>query len=160
MQTNYHEQAALIDKLLSGAITPQEERRLREHLRECTTCQQQMDASQRVIAGLGGFSFEVNPNLNAQVQNAITQRVRELEMQHAKHRSLKIFVVALVLTVVGSLFAWNFTGPLAGSLKLTTNQLQLGLLFFWVAPSLVFSLLILVAPRLTNGQLNREGWTA
>ena len=159
MQTNRHEQAALIDKLLAGAITPQEERNLREHLRDCSACQQHMDTSRRAIAGLKEFSFEVNPNLNAQVQNAIMQRVRELEAQHSKHRSLKIFAAALVLTVIGSLLAWSFTGPLAGSLNLTTNQLQLGLLLFWVAPSLLFSLLILVAPRLTNGQLNKEGWT-
>ena len=118
-----------------------------------------MDVSRRTIAGLSGFSFAVNPDLNAQVQNAITKRVRQLEMQHSKHRSLKTFSAALALTVAGSLLAWNFTGPLASSLSLTTNQLQLGLLFFWVAPSLLFSLLILVAPRLTNGQLNREGRT-
>ena len=159
MQTDRHEQAALIDKLLAGAIKPQEERSLREHLRECTACQQQMDASQRAIAGLSGFSFEVNPNLNSQVQNAITRRVRELEMQCSKHRSLKIFAAALALTVIGSLLAWSFTGRLAGSLNLTTNQLQLGLLFFWVAPSLLFSFLILAVPSLTNGQLNREGRT-
>ena len=159
MQTNRHEQVALIDKLLTGTITPQEERSLHEHLRDCSACQQQMDASRRAIAGLSGFSFAVNPDLNAQVQNAITKRVRQLEMQHSKHRSLKTFAAALVLTVAGSLLVWNFTGPLASSLNLTTNQLQLGLLFFWVAPSLLFSLLILVAPRLTNGQLNREGRT-
>ena len=158
MQTN-HEQATLIDKLLAGTASPEEERSLREHLRDCTACQQQMDASRRAITGLSGFSFAVNPDLNAQVQNAITKRVRELEMQHSKHRSLKTFAAALVMTVAGSLLAWNFTGPLARSLNLTTNQLQIGLLFFWVAPSLLFSLLILVAPRLTNGQLNKEGWT-
>ena len=160
MQTNRHEQAALIGKLLAGTITPQEECSLREHLRECTACQQQMEVSRRAITGLGGFSFQVNPNLNAQVQNAITRKVRELEMQRSKHRSLKTFAAALALTVIGSLLAWSFTGPLAGSLNITTNQLQLGLLFFWVAPSVLISLLILVAPRLTNGQLNREGWTA
>ena len=160
MQTNRHEQTALIDKLFAGAITPQEERSLREHLRECTACQQQMDASQRTIAGLSGFWFEVNPNLSAQVHNAITQRVRELEIQHGKYRSLKTFTAALTFTVIGSLLAWSFTGPLAGSLNLTTSQLQLGWLFFWVAPSLLFSLLILIAPHLTNGQLQKEGWTA
>ena len=159
MQTN-HEQALLIDKLLAGAASPEEERSLREHLRDCAACQQRMDTSRRAIAGLSGFSFAVNPDLNTQVQNAITQRVRQLEMKHSKRRSLKTFAAALALTVVGSLLAWNFTGLLAGSLNLTTNQLQLGLLAFWVAPSLVISLLILVAPRLTNGQLSREGWTA
>ncbi len=160
MQTNRHQQADLINKLLTGAITPQEERSLREHLRECTACQRYMDVSRRAITGLKEFSFEVNPTLNVQVQNAITQRVRELEMQRSKQRGLKTFAAALALTVVGSLLAWSFTDPLAGSLNLTTYQLQLGLLFFWVTPSLLFSLLILVAPRLTNGQLNREGWTA
>ena len=97
MQTK-HEQTALIDKLLAGAITPQEERNLREHMRDCTACQQYMDVSRRAITGLKEFSFEVNPSLNAQVQNAITQRVRELEMQYAKRRSLKTFAAALALT--------------------------------------------------------------
>ena len=159
MQTN-HEQATLIDKLLAGAASPEEERRLREHLRDCVACQQRMDTSRRAIAGLSGFSFAVNPGLNTQVQNAITQRVRQLEMEHSRHRSLKTFAAALVLTVIGSLLAWNFAGLLAGSLNLTTDQLQLGLLAFWVAPSLLISLLLLLAPRLTNGQLSREGWTA
>jgi hypothetical protein len=158
MQANRHEQTALIDKLLAGAITPQEERSLREHLRDCLTCQQHMDASQRAISGLAGFSFEVNPNLKTQVQSAITQRVYELEMQHSKRQGLKTFATALVFTVIGSLLAWKLTGPLAERLNLSTYEAQLGLLFFWVAPSLLFSLLILVAPHLTNQQFDKEGW--
>ncbi len=160
MQTNRHQQAGLIDKLLTGAITAPEEKNLRDHLRDCAVCQEYMDTSRRTIEGLSGFSFEVNPNLNAQMQGAITERVRQWEMQHAKHRSLKTFAAALVLTVVGSLLAWSFTGPLADKLNITINQLQMGLLFFWVGPSLLLSFLILVAPRLTNISLNREGRTA
>jgi hypothetical protein len=158
MQTERHQEMNLIDKLLAGDASQSEERKLRDHLRECALCQQYMDASNRAVTGLSGFSFEIDPNLNARVQNAITQRVQQLEVEQPRRHTLRTFAAALALTVVGSIAAWNSTGFAAARLNLAPSQFQLGLLIFWVVPSALISIFIPVISRLTAGQpLSREG---
>jgi len=55
----------MIDESLAGVLSAERERSLREHLSTCVPCREYLSASNRVIAGLSGFSFEVNPTLNA-----------------------------------------------------------------------------------------------
>ena len=57
----------MIDESLAGGIAGEREQSLREHLDTCAPCQEYLRASNRAIAGLGGFSFEVYPSLNAMV---------------------------------------------------------------------------------------------
>ncbi|HEY5255004.1 MAG TPA: zf-HC2 domain-containing protein, partial [Acidobacteriaceae bacterium] len=64
MQTDGHESICrLIDKFLAGDISGPEEQLIRQHLDACSTCRQYLDASNRAIAGLGGFAFETDPGL-------------------------------------------------------------------------------------------------
>ncbi len=62
----------MIDETLAGGIPVQEEQSLREHLQACAPCQEYLAASNRVIAGLGGFSFAVDPGLNAKVSASLS----------------------------------------------------------------------------------------
>ncbi len=65
MQVDRHQEIRhIIDRSLVGAASSQEEQTLREHLLTCVACQEYLKASNQAIAGLGGFSFEVNPDLH------------------------------------------------------------------------------------------------
>ena len=61
----------MIDESLAGVLSAEKEQSLREHLSTCATCREYLSASNRVIAGLSGFSFEVNPTLNVRVLAAL-----------------------------------------------------------------------------------------
>jgi hypothetical protein len=82
MNSDHHESfQRMIDESLAGAISAEKEQSLREHLSTCTSCKEYLNASNRVIAGLSGFSFEVNPSLNARVLAALrpqTEQVHEV----------------------------------------------------------------------------------
>ena len=68
MNTDHHESFQhMIDESLAGRISAEREQSLREHLDTCVPCREYLSVSNRVIAGLGGFSFEVDPTLNARV---------------------------------------------------------------------------------------------
>jgi len=67
----------MIDESLAGVLSAEKEQSLREHLSTCATCREYLSASNRVIAGLSGFSFEVNPTLNARVLAALRLQAEE-----------------------------------------------------------------------------------
>ena len=68
-----------IDETLAGEIAGGEEESLREHLASCPQCQEYLAAGTRVIAGLGGFSFDVDPALQEKVCAAINSRAQQIE---------------------------------------------------------------------------------
>ena len=67
----------MIDESLAGVLSAEKEQSLREHLSTCATCGEYLSDSNRVIAGLSGFSFEVNPTLNARVLAALRLQAEE-----------------------------------------------------------------------------------
>src|ERR1700733_11020357 len=107
----HHEIRRIIDRSLEGAASLQEEQTLREHLLICAPCQEYLNASHRAIAGLGGFSFEVNPDLHRKVLAALTVRAQKLDSKRAGQKPmLWSFAAALVLTICGSFAAARFSG--------------------------------------------------
>jgi anti-sigma factor RsiW len=165
MQTNSHSQSearhpsfcGLIDKSLAGAATPQEEQTLRQHLATCAPCAEHLDASRRVVAGLEGFSFALGPALDSKVHAAIALRAQQLEASRIRRRQMGWGgLVALLLTVVGSL-AVSRLGSLAGpALHVDPAQMRLGLTAFWITPS-VFVCLLLLLPAFHAGLGTRKG---
>jgi predicted anti-sigma-YlaC factor YlaD len=72
MQADIHNlMRHLIDKSLVGEASPEEQQMLREHLRGCAQCDKYASDGRRAIAGLGGFSFAANPDLQAKVCAAL-----------------------------------------------------------------------------------------
>jgi anti-sigma factor RsiW len=141
----------VIDKTLAGSVSPQEEQSLREHLRSCTQCQDYVDAGTRVIAGLGGFSFEVDPGLQAEVFASLKLRAEQLEAaEPSRRRMVWGCIAAVVLLVTGSAVATQFGNMAAGSLHLQPNHVQRVLMAVWVVPSLCFALLFPLLPLLRN----------
>ena len=165
MQTNSHSQSearhpsfcGLIDKSLAGAATPQEEQTLRQHLATCAPCAEHLDASRRVVAGLEGFSFALGPALDSKVMAAVALRAQQLETSRIRRRQMGWGgLLALLLTVVGSL-AVSRLGSLAGpALHVDPAQMRLGLTAFWITPS-VFVCLLLLLPGFHAGLGTRKG---
>jgi anti-sigma factor RsiW len=152
MNTDHHAtMRSVIDKTLVGYATPQEEQSLREHLPTCAECQEYLSAGTRVIAGLGGFSFDVDPDLQAKVLWSLKLRAQQLEAtQPSRRRMVWGCVAALLLLVTGSLIALQVGNLAAAFLSLQPTQVQRVWLALWVVPSLCFLLLFPVLPRLLD----------
>ncbi len=140
-----------IDETLAGGIALQEEESLREHLQSCAKCQEYLAASTRVIAGLGGFSFDVDPALQAKVFASISLRAQQIEGRRpTRTRMAWIFITALIFTAAGSFIDLQFGGLIAAVLDIQRTQMRHGLLTFWIVPSLCLLLLFPLLPLLSR----------
>jgi anti-sigma factor RsiW len=138
----------IVDKSLVGEASPQEQQSLREHLRACAQCEAYASEGRRAIAGLSGFSFAIDPDLQAKVHAALDQRMQQLQAAQPLRRRpgyqsiVQLSIAALLLTIVGSFGALHLGNPLAALLHLEPAQAQAGLLTFWIVPSWGFALLL------------------
>ena len=159
MQTADHESICrLIDKFLAGDISAHEEQSLRQHLLACAACQQYLDASNRAIAGLGGFAFETDPGLPDKVVAALTARAAQLDSQRLSHRQLAwSYIAALILTLAGS-FARHAARRSACHRRFRDpQQVQLGLIAIWIVPSVCFCLLLPTLPMMSKKWMHAKG---
>jgi hypothetical protein len=158
MNTDHHESfQRMIDESLAGAISAEREQSLCEHLDTCVPCQEYLSASDRVIAGLGGFSFEVNPTLNARVLSGLRLRAQQVRAaQPGRRRWALISLAAVVLTMVGSFVDLQFGNLIASVFDIQRAQVQRGLLAFWIVPSLCVFLLFPLLPSLSKAGTRRE----
>ena len=142
----------MIDESLAGAISAEKEQSLREHLSTCAPCKEYLSASNRVIAGLSGFSFEVNPTLNARVLVALKLHHTGTMRQHnVQFKAWAAFAVALSMSFVGSGLVYQMAERLAVPMHFVTAQVQAGVLVFWLLPSLCAALCLLAAPSENRG---------
>ena len=135
----------IIDKSLAGAASPQEQQTLRAHLATCAACQQYLDASNRAVAALSDFSFAIDPALDSKVLAAIAARAHQLEVASLHRRRLgAASLLALVLTIVGSIAASKLGSLAAPAFHLDPARLHLGLAAFWITPSVLICMLLLL----------------
>jgi len=152
MNTDHHQSFQhMIDESLAGGISAEREQSLREHIDTCAPCQEYLSASNRVIAGLGGFSFEVDPSLNARVLASLRRPA-----QPGRRRWALISVAAVVLTMGGSFVDLQFGRLIASVFDIQRMQVQQGLLAFWILPSLCVLLLFPLLPLLSKAGTHRE----
>jgi predicted anti-sigma-YlaC factor YlaD len=147
MPANPHQSVRdIIDQSLAGAaVSPQAQQTLREHLPACAECRQYLDASNRAIAGLADFSFSIPPALDGKVLAAIAARAQQLEAAHIQRRRLwATSCLALLLTVAGSLAASQLGALAAPVFHFQPAQLHLGLATFWITPSVLICMLLLL----------------
>jgi hypothetical protein len=158
MNIDHHESFQhMIDESLAGGISVEREQSLREHLDTCAPCQEYLSASNRVIAGLGGFSFEVNPTLNARVLASLRRPAQRVQAaQPGSRRWTLISIAAVVLTMGGSFVDLQFGGLIASVFDIQRMQVRQGLLAFWIVPSLCFLLLFPLLPLLSKAGTHRE----
>ena len=152
----------MIDESLAGVLSAEKEQSLREHLSTCATCREYLSASNRVIAGLSGFSFEVNPTLNARVLAALRLQAEEgrgilardtgtLRQHSVPFKLWAAFAVALSMSFVGSALVYQVAKFLAAPMHFDNAQVQAGVLVFWLLPSLCAALCLLAAPSENRG---------
>src|SRR5580658_404076 len=147
----------MIDESLAGVLSAEKEQSLREHLDTCAPCRDYLSASNRVIAGLSGFSFEVNPTLNARVLAGISLRAQQVRAaQPGRGRWALITLAAVVLTMGGSFVDLQFGRLIAAVFDIQRTQVQQGLLAFWIVPSLCVLLLFPLLPLLSKAGTHRE----
>ena len=140
----------MIDEALVAGTSASPQPQLNEHLQSCSQCREYLNASTRVIASLGGFSFEVDPALQEKVFDAITVRAQQHDPpRFSSHRLALICILAVALTVIGSIFDLTFGGLLASVLDLHHAQLRQGLVTFWIIPSVCLLLLFPMLPLLS-----------
>jgi len=152
MNIDHHESFQhMIDESLAGAISAEREQSLREHLDTCPPCQEYLSAGNRVIAGLGGFSFEVDPTLNARVLASLRRRAHP-----DRRRWTLVSVAAVVLTIGGSFVDLQFGDLIASAFDMQHMQVRQGLLTFWIVPSLCGLLLFPLLPWLSKAGTRRE----
>lgn len=163
MILDHHESfQRMIDESLAGAISAEKEQSLREHLATCAPCLEYLSTSNRVIAGLSGFSFEVNPTLNARVlaalklkaqQDRATQpgRRRFVRQLNVPFKLWAAFAVALSMSIAGSALVYQVAKLLTVPMHFDTAQVQAGVLVFWLLPSFCASLCLLAAPGENRG---------
>jgi hypothetical protein len=140
-----------IDETLAADVAVGEEESLRVHLQSCTQCQEYLAAGTRVIDGLGGFSFAVDPALQEQVCAAISLRAQQIESRHPNRRRMAwICIAALLLSAAGSFIDLQFGGLIASVLDMQRTQMRHGLVTFWILPSFCFLLLFPLLPLLSH----------
>jgi predicted anti-sigma-YlaC factor YlaD len=151
----------IIDKSLAGVAMPEEERTLREHLVTCTQCSEYLEASNRAIAGLDGFRFEMDPALESKVMASVAARAQQLEAKHTQRGRLRrwSWLAAVALTVIGSFTALQLGGIAAPVFHVAPAQLQVGLTAFWIVPSFFVCLLFLLLPARSVSRGDEKGFS-
>ena len=152
MISDHHESFRnMIDEALVAGTPASSQPQLNEHLQACAQCREYLETPSRVIASLGGFSFEVDPTLQAKVLDAVTLRAQHAESaQFSPNRLVLICILAVALTVIGSFFDLQFGDLLASVLDLHRAHLQQGLMAFWIVPSVCLLLLFPLLPLLSR----------
>ncbi len=146
-----------IDETLAGDAGPEKEESLRRHLQGCARCQEYLAASTRVIAGLRGFSFDVDPASQAKVCAVMRQRAQQMEAAPTSRRRMAwISVAALILTIGGSFLDLQFGGLIASAFDIQRAQMQQGVIAFGIVPSLCLLILIPILLRLSAGGTGRQ----
>ena len=164
MILDHHERfQRMIDESLAGAISAEKEQSLREHLSTCAPCKEHLSVSNRVIAGLSGFSFELTPTLNARVLEALKLRAQQdraaqpgrrrrfMRQHNVQFTVWAAFAVALSMSITGSALVYQLAKLLTVPMRFDTAQVQAGVLVFWLLPSFCAALCLLAAPREKRG---------
>lgn len=135
-----------IDRGLAGVGTADDARLVEEHVQACAGCAAYLGASRRALAGLKGFSFEAGVGLNARTMAAVRAGAEAME---ARRRWVKLGVVALVLTVLGTVVDLRVARWAAGFFGLPFAEVHHGLMALWILPSFGLLVLFPLLPLLT-----------
>jgi len=141
-QDAHHDMRELI--ALGESLSAEQQRRLQAHLEECGECREYAEAASRVVAALRSVPLAADARLVRATQMRV--RFHAARLREARERMWLVGVACLgvglsaTLTVplVWKLFAW--IGERAG---VSNAVWEAGFAFFWIAPALVVSLLLL-----------------
>jgi hypothetical protein len=143
MQFEPHERARfLLDEALVKSSSPDEQRWLNTHLAGCAECSRYAELSRRTIRALDGFAFELDPVAAMRVQRVIRGHASHLASNESHNRSLLAgMMIAIFLTITGSMAMWQAAAWLAARWNLPTPAWQIGFAIFWPLPSVLLGML-------------------
>jgi hypothetical protein len=161
MQNETHARARfLLDRAMVEAISPDEQQWLNRHTAECAECAGYGELSNRAIRALDSFAFELDPAAALRVENVIRSRAHRLASNQFHRRSLWAgAVVAMFLTITGSIAMWQPTAWLAGRWNLPSPAWQIGFAMFWLLPSALLGLLPFFRRNFMDDGSSTEGKT-
>lgn len=147
----------MIDETLAGEAGSEKEETLCQHLQSCAQCQEYFSAGTRVIAGLSGYSFELDPALQSKGCVLIRQRAQQIEATRpSRRRTALILIAAIIFAAGGSFLDLLFGSLIASALGIQRTQIQQEVLAFWIVPSLSLLILFPLLPLLSAASANRQ----
>ena len=141
----------LIDRSFAEEISEGERQVIHDHIRDCDGCKRYVDLTARTIRGLREFTFANGPDSNARVREVLAHHTGTMRQHNVQFKTWAAFAVALSTSFVGSALAYQAAKLLALPMHFNTNQIQAGVLIFWLLPSLCAALCLLAAPGENRG---------
>ena len=143
MQFNAHERARLLlDRAIVEGISEDEQRWLRSHTAVCAECSDYAGLSRRAIRALDGFAFELDPAAVLRIQDAV-DACREQPAKSHEGKFSAALVIAVLLTIAGSIAMWQPIAWLAARWEFPHAALKVGFVMLWLLPSVGLDLLLL-----------------
>ena len=136
----------LIDRFFTGEISESERQLLQAHIRDCDDCNHYMELTARTIRGLREFAFATGLESRVRVRDILAHHTGTMRQHHVQLKVRTAFAVTLSMSLVGSLLACWAARLLAVQMHFSIAQVQAGVLFFWLLPSVCAALCTLVAP--------------
>lgn len=141
MRGDVHARArSLMDQALVEGISDEEQRWLVSHNEACSACSAYAETGLRTVRALDGFAFTLDAGAAVRVQEAVLRRAAE---RPERHFDVGV-AIAVALTIVGSLLAWETAAWLASGWGVAPHIWQGSLLLFWVLPSVMIDLLLIL----------------
>jgi len=140
----HHEARELISLAGAKDVSDEQPRWLYAHLEECASCRGYAEAAGRVVAALRSIPLAADSRLVRATQARV--RFHASRLRETRERMWLVAMACLgvglsatlTLPLLWRLFAWM--GERAG---VSTWVWQAGFMFFWIAPALVVSALLL-----------------
>jgi hypothetical protein len=107
MHSDPHQKARfLIDEALIAGITRDDQQWLHGHKEACLECASYAELTSRIVRGLNSLSFEMDPGMNARVQEAVTRRAHRRPLAQPWRWAL---IAAALLIVMAAPIYKNMT---------------------------------------------------
>jgi predicted anti-sigma-YlaC factor YlaD len=141
----------LIDRSFAEEVSEGERQVIHDHIRGCDGCRRYVELTARTIRGLREFTFANELDSNAQVREILAHHTETTRQRNVQFKIWAAFAVALSMSFVGSAIAYEAAKLLAVPIYFNTNQVQAGVLVFWLLPSLCAALCLLAVPGENRG---------
>ncbi len=104
MQFSEHERARrLADKSVVEGISPDEQKWLDDHTKNCSGCAEHIELSAKIVRGFDAFSFEIDPGANARMRDAVAKRALVPDVAPRKVSAFPIRRTAIVAAIAAAI---------------------------------------------------------
>ena len=125
-----------IDTLFVDGFAPAEDPPLRDHLAECSACQQYLDTGTRLLSSLSDLHFDLDPDLPRRIHSALETRAQQQQARVPRvQRIVPVSLAAVLLTLIGSSLELTLSHLAASLFHLQRSSLQHDVMNFWILPS-------------------------